>query len=88
VQSPLAWGTEARLAELFAGHAVSARTRQFVFRYRSAEHWLDTFRRYYGPMLTAFSAVDEARTAPEGPRAPTAPTCSTLGLRRAIRWGG
>ena len=36
---------------------------QFVFRYRSAEHWLDTFRMYYGPTLKAFSAVDDADRA-------------------------
>ena len=32
----------------------------FVFRYRSAEHFLDVFRTYYGPMLKAFEALDDA----------------------------
>ena len=30
----------------------------FVFRYRSAEHWLHVFRMYYGPVLKAFAALD------------------------------
>ena len=30
----------------------------FVFRYRSAQHWLDVFRTYYGPVLKAFAALD------------------------------
>jgi|JI10StandDraft_1071094.scaffolds.fasta_scaffold58371_1 ubiquinone/menaquinone biosynthesis C-methylase UbiE len=68
VRSPALWGTEARLAELF-GHgaaAVEATRRQFTFRYRSAEHWLDVFRTYYGPVLKAFAALaPEAQTALE-----------------------
>jgi len=59
VRSPLEWGTEARLAELFGGQGtVDAQPRHFVFRYRSAADWLDTFRRYYGPMHKAFAAAD------------------------------
>ena len=34
--------------------------RPFVFRYSSAEHWLEAFRNYYGPMLKASAALDEA----------------------------
>jgi hypothetical protein len=30
----------------------------FVFRYRSAEHWVEVFRTYYGPVLKAFAALD------------------------------
>ncbi len=33
-------------------------TRQFNFRYRSAEHMLEIFRSYYGPILKAFAALD------------------------------
>ena len=61
VRSPLEWGTEGRLAELFAGHDVHIESKHFVFRYRSAQHWLDTFRSYYGPTLKAFAALDEAQ---------------------------
>ena len=29
-----------------------------MFRYRSAQHWLEIFRTYYGPVLKAFAALD------------------------------
>ena len=32
--------------------------RTYVFRYRSARHWLDAFRTQYGPVLRAFAALD------------------------------
>jgi SAM-dependent methyltransferase len=60
VRSPLEWGTQARLTELFDGVTrLDAPPRDFVFRYRSAQDWLDTFRTYYGPTLKAFAALDE-----------------------------
>ena len=34
--------------------------RDFVFRYRSPEHWLDAFRSYYGPIHKAFASLDRA----------------------------
>jgi SAM-dependent methyltransferase len=60
VQPPALWGTEARLRELFGdGLSDLAVTRRvFVFRYRSAAHWLEVFRTYYGPVLRAFAALD------------------------------
>jgi ubiquinone/menaquinone biosynthesis C-methylase UbiE len=62
VSSPLLWGTEARVRELFGSGIAELRTasRHFVFRYRSAEHFLNTFRTYYGPTLKAFEALDDA----------------------------
>jgi ubiquinone/menaquinone biosynthesis C-methylase UbiE len=60
VKSPALWGTRARLAELFKGHAVGTEPRVFVFRYRSAQHFLDVFRTYYGPVLKAFAALQPA----------------------------
>ena len=53
------WGTEERLRELFGERIATLDTarRNFVFRYRTPQHWLDTFRTYYGPMQKAFSAV-------------------------------
>src|SRR5215207_1779534 len=60
VKSPALWGTEQRLRELF-GDAIAELTinrRMFVFRYRSAEHWLEVFRTYYGPILKAFATLD------------------------------
>jgi ubiquinone/menaquinone biosynthesis C-methylase UbiE len=59
--SPAAWGTETRLVELFGPKAMHIHTtrKQFVFRYLSAEHWIDEFRSYYGPTHKAFAALDE-----------------------------
>ena len=61
-RSPALWGTEARLKEMFgaSSSAIRAERRNFVFRYRSQEHFLDVFKSYYGPMLKAFAALDEA----------------------------
>ena len=65
VRPPVAWGDEARLEELFGDHvdALTVRRRHFIFRYRSAQDWLDTFRTYYGPTLKAFAAIDDATRA-------------------------
>lgn len=62
VRSPLEWGVPSRLTELFGTtvRALDAQRREFVFRYRSAEDWLDTFRDYYGPTHKAFAALDDA----------------------------
>ena len=62
VASPLLWGTEARLRELLGGAVSSLEVtpRDFVFRFRSAEEFVDVFRRTYGPTLKAFEAVGEA----------------------------
>jgi SAM-dependent methyltransferase len=59
VASPLLWGTESHLQELF-GEAVDTLTsteRTFAWRFRSAENLVDFFRTYYGPTLKAFEAV-------------------------------
>jgi ubiquinone/menaquinone biosynthesis C-methylase UbiE len=65
VKSPALWGTRARIVELFEPHATSIKSveRTFVFRYRSAEHWLDIFKSYYGPMLKTFAALEPAAQA-------------------------
>jgi SAM-dependent methyltransferase len=61
VPSPLLWGTEDRLTELFGAHArVEVTRRHFVFRYRSADAFFDTFKDYYGPTLRAWDALDDA----------------------------
>lgn len=47
--------------ELFgATRSVKIERRHFVFRYRSAGHFVDVFRRFYGPTFKAFSALDAA----------------------------
>jgi ubiquinone/menaquinone biosynthesis C-methylase UbiE len=60
VKPPPLWGTGTRLNELFPANQATlrAQVRSYVFRYKSAEHWLDIFRTYYGPTLKAFAALD------------------------------
>jgi ubiquinone/menaquinone biosynthesis C-methylase UbiE len=64
-RSPALWGTRARIAELFEPHAsdIKLAQRSFAFRYRSADHWLEVFRTYYGPLLKAFAALDASAQA-------------------------
>jgi ubiquinone/menaquinone biosynthesis C-methylase UbiE len=61
--SPVLWGSEKRLTELFGSKTreIRAQRRDFVFRYRSAEHWIEIFRDYYGPTHKAFAALPPAR---------------------------
>lgn len=56
--SPMAWGDERGVRDLL-GNMVKVNTthRFFTFRYRSAEHFLNEFRNWYGPMLRAFAAL-------------------------------
>ena len=63
MKSPALWGTEERLRELFGSRlgSIEITRKNFVFRYRSAAHWLETFRTFYGPMHKAFGALDGAR---------------------------
>jgi len=65
VKSPALWGTKSRIQELFVDKAREIRTvnRQFTFRYRSAMHWIEVFRTYYGPMNKAFGALDSEKQA-------------------------
>jgi ubiquinone/menaquinone biosynthesis C-methylase UbiE len=68
VASPMLWGTEAHLRELFDDEiqSLSVTERTFSFRFRSAEEFVDFFRTWYGPTLKAFATVEgEARDALE-----------------------
>ena len=62
-KSPLAWGTRTRLTEMFGSSAswIKTEPRHFNFRYRSAQHFIEVFKTYYGPMLKAFSALETAQ---------------------------
>ena len=62
LKSPILWGTEDRLRELFADSLadLQSRKRHFVFRYRSPEAHLDYWRQWYGPTLKAFETVGAA----------------------------
>ena len=59
VRSPLLWGTPEHLSGVFAGaESIAHAIRHFAFRYRSAEHFVDVFRTFYGPTYKAFAALD------------------------------
>jgi SAM-dependent methyltransferase len=62
-KSPALWGTRARLSEMFdvGASSVRAESRLFNFRYRSAVHFLDVFKTFYGPVLKAFAALEPAK---------------------------
>jgi SAM-dependent methyltransferase len=59
VASPILWGSEPYLRELFDGRvdALDAEERTFTFRFRSADAFVDYFRAFYGPTVKAFDAV-------------------------------
>lgn len=56
---PSLWGTQAHLRTLFSDTADDIRIehRHFNFRYRSAEHFIEVFRTWYGPVHKAFAAL-------------------------------
>jgi len=63
LKSPALWGTEPYIVALFGSQADDIRCarKQFKFRYRSTEHWIQIFRDFYGPTHKAFAALDVAR---------------------------
>jgi ubiquinone/menaquinone biosynthesis C-methylase UbiE len=60
VRSPALWGTEAHLVSLFGPRAkdIQVKRKMFSFRYRSAAHFVQIFRDFYGPTHKAFGALD------------------------------
>ena len=62
VNSPAVWGKQSWIEESFGDQVEVAafKLKNFVFRYRSADHFMDYFRTYYGPVQKAFLALDEA----------------------------
>ncbi len=65
VASPLLWGTQEHLLELFGPTVGDARSqhRDCVWRFTSPEDLVSLFRRWYGPTVKAFEALDDARRA-------------------------
>jgi ubiquinone/menaquinone biosynthesis C-methylase UbiE len=59
LDSPVLWGTEDRLRELFADDIaeMSVEKRTFAFRYSSPADYVDYWRRFYGPTMKTFEAV-------------------------------
>ena len=62
VSSPALWGSRPWLEETFATTApsIAIAERAFTFRYASANHFVDVFRTYYGPVHKAFLSLDPA----------------------------
>lgn len=60
VNSPARWGDRDWIEASFGpgAAAIDFRLKHFIFRYRSAEHFLEVFRDYYGPVHKAFAALD------------------------------
>jgi len=60
IEPPALWGTEPHIVKLFGEQASDIRwTRKlFNFRYKSAAHWIQIFRDYYGPTHKAFAALE------------------------------
>jgi ubiquinone/menaquinone biosynthesis C-methylase UbiE len=58
VPSPMQWGDEEQLRHLFKHTKVHAARRNFMFRYQSPQHWIEIFRKFYGPIHKAFGALD------------------------------
>jgi SAM-dependent methyltransferase len=68
IDSPLLWGTEERLRELFGDGITDLRVERRTSRqpFRSADHYIDFFRTYFGPTQMAYE-----RVGPEGEQALT-----------------
>jgi len=60
LRPPTRWGTEEGLSELFGDGIVALRAERqsFVWRFVSAQQYLDLFRSFYGPVHKAFAALD------------------------------
>jgi SAM-dependent methyltransferase len=68
LDSPLLWGTEERLRELFGDGITDLRVERRISRqpFRSADHYIEFFRTYFGPTQMAYE-----RVGPEGEQALT-----------------
>jgi ubiquinone/menaquinone biosynthesis C-methylase UbiE len=62
LKSPLRWGTEDGLRELFGDgiRELTVTRRQHIYRFQSPEHYVDYFRTYYGPTERAFDTLDSS----------------------------
>ncbi|HZO74892.1 MAG TPA: class I SAM-dependent methyltransferase [Ktedonobacteraceae bacterium] len=60
IRPPTLWGTEERVRELFGDRVSSLETkkRNFFWRYRSTQHWLEVFSACFGPIVTTFKTLD------------------------------
>ena len=65
VPSPALWGTQSWIEDAMGRGAASIAfsLRNFIFRYRSPDHFVEFFRIFYGPVHKAFLALDPERQA-------------------------
>lgn len=65
LQSPMLWGTEPRIVELFGPESAEIRCerRHYTFRYESPAHWIEVFRNFYGPTHKVYAALEPDRQA-------------------------
>jgi SAM-dependent methyltransferase len=65
VAPPSRWGVESHLRSLFGENAagIAVTPRKFNFRYRSAAHFIEVFRTWYGPVHKAFAALPADKAA-------------------------
>lgn len=63
LQSPMLWGSEPHIVELFGAYASDIRCerRLYNFRFESASHWIKVFRDCYGPIHKLFQALEPKR---------------------------
>ena len=68
VESPLRWGSEDNVRDLFGDGVSEIRFERRISRqpFRSADHYIEFFRTYFGPTQTAYE-----RAGPEGEQALT-----------------
>jgi ubiquinone/menaquinone biosynthesis C-methylase UbiE len=61
VQSPILWGTEDHLGELFGNGISELRAERVTVKevFRSPDHFIEYFRTYFGPTKVAFERVGE-----------------------------
>jgi ubiquinone/menaquinone biosynthesis C-methylase UbiE len=63
LRSPMLWGTEDHLRELFGDQidSLEVTERTFTWRFTSAEELVTFFRLWYGPTLKAFAALEDTK---------------------------
>lgn len=60
VSSPANWGTQEFLQQQFGAQAanIQINEKNYSFRYKSPQHWLEVFKNYYGPTLKTFEMLE------------------------------
>lgn len=61
MRSPALWGTSEALSDMFGDevNSIEITSQFFNFRYFSADHFMDYFKTWYGPVLKAFAAAGD-----------------------------